>query len=70
METEKYSDVIDQASQLEMLASSYAIEEIRGRIRPIPVNTSKKCWSCGEKLNDTRRFCDRYCADDWEKSNK
>lgn len=69
METEKYSDVIDQASQLEMLASNYAIEEIRGRIKPIPINTSRLCWACGEKLSDTRRFCDRYCADDWEKNS-
>jgi len=24
------------------------------------------CLNCGETLNDTRRWCNKDCADDWE----
>ena len=24
------------------------------------------CLNCGEKLNDSKRWCDKDCADDWE----
>jgi predicted amidophosphoribosyltransferase len=24
------------------------------------------CLNCGEKLNDSRRWCDKDCADDWD----
>jgi hypothetical protein len=24
------------------------------------------CLNCSEPLNDNRRWCDKYCAEDWE----
>ena len=24
------------------------------------------CLNCGTKLNDSRRWCDKDCADDWD----
>jgi hypothetical protein len=30
------------------------------------VKGTGQCLNCGEKLNDSRRWCDKDCADDWD----
>lgn len=58
------TDEIDQANRLAEMertaSASHRKPEPRLRI-------SKHCHWCGEPLQQPGRFCDRHCADDYER---
>ncbi|WP_372941466.1 hypothetical protein [Shewanella sp.] len=59
------ADNIDRANEI--------TEQLKERqIKAARENTSLAkatgyCLNCSEKLNDSRRWCDPNCRDDWEK---
>lgn len=60
------SDEVDAANEQVAMneARSIAYAQIEAN-KPIP--TSEHCLWCAAKTKDGRRFCNRSCADDWEK---
>jgi formylmethanofuran dehydrogenase subunit E len=66
------ADTIDNASEAEELMTRAAISMVVAKNKPI--EPSAECLQCGEPIeqNDVvpRRWCDRTCRDDWERSKK
>ena len=66
---EAISDVIDQASHLEQMASDMKVKEIQANANKLEVEPIEQCLYCGEKYeeNSNKRWCDSFCRDLYEK---
>lgn len=63
------ADEVDLANaQVELNEQRSIVYARQQANKPIP--TSEFCLWCGSATKDGRRFCDRICADDWEKFGK
>lgn len=61
------SDLFDAASELEEFQRQRAITDAR-RAQPAAVATGY-CLDCGEPVAAPRRWCNRECAERWERDN-
>ena len=61
------ADEADMAHELEQLALNCALEQRKGGGRLIPKGL---CYNCEEPLPAEKIFCDKACADDWERRQK
>lgn len=60
-------DEVDLANMQVELNEQRSIDYAREQAnKPIPKGTGECLW-CGSKIVDERRFCNRECADCWEK---
>jgi len=58
------TDIYDQASDREEQDRNLAIEHHRKANKSLlPVGS---CYFCDSAINESRIFCDKECADDWE----
>ena len=64
------SDVIDDAAEVIERTLEANIKAAREAIIDPMSNDTGECLWCGSEVSDGRRFCDKYCADDWEKMRK
>lgn len=62
------ADEIDRAAEQEQVLRDSAIYTAR-QVRNIIFSTGK-CLHCDAKVDDTHRWCNSDCRDDWEKINK
>lgn len=60
------SDIIDQAEHQEQMARAIAIKKAQSAVLDTS-NPSGKCWQCGEKVDNRRRWCGVECRDMYEK---
>ena len=61
------SDLVDNANATAEYLAGLAVKEARTNKKgPEPTG---HCLNCGEDLSDSRRWCDKDCASDWEKLN-
>jgi hypothetical protein len=60
------SDIFDDASDMEQLHRDHLINEIR---KAKPLKTTGRCLYCNAELPD-RKFCDTWCASDWENEQR
>lgn len=63
----RFADQTENAEWLEQSERDYMIKKAQEAAQAVPVNELGHCWQCDEKVPDTRRFCDRYCADLWRR---
>ncbi len=59
------SDEADMAHEIEERMRSAAL-----RRRHATLPAVGQCYSCGEPVDDGRRFCDRDCLDDWQRAER
>lgn len=63
-------DELDCAATLTQEMTDREITRVRQEAAKIDIsNSSGECWYCGEPTGNDRRWCDRDCADMWEKEN-
>jgi hypothetical protein len=55
-------DEADAAAHQEELARAAALRRRHATLPAVGV-----CYSCAERVDDGRRFCDKDCLADWEK---
>lgn len=65
---ERLTDQLDIASELEQKAANIAIDAAHEAAKKPEVEATGSCLFCGEDFpkDDTRRFCDANCRDDWQ----
>jgi hypothetical protein len=56
------SDELDMASAQEEVYLAAALNRRQASLTAIGT-----CYSCAERVDDGRRFCDAECAQDWER---
>jgi len=64
------SDILDIASENEMVARAAAVSKIQNK--PAAALATGYCLECGEPLIDSvegQRWCDKDCRDDWQRWN-
>lgn len=61
--TDKLTDPLDIASDLEQAERDYAINAARNYKSPVATGL---CLNCSAEVSAGRRWCDKSCADDWE----
>jgi hypothetical protein len=62
---QKMADEVDVASDMMEAQISRAVAKAAGL--EIPKNTTGKCLSCLEKVEDGRRWCDADCREEYER---
>lgn len=68
---EHYADTADEADRIFSAINEKRIAVIRQHAAKIDTsNPSGDCWHCGESIGVERRFCNRDCADGWEKDDR
>lgn len=55
-------DVLEKVAELQEMLTEVAVRNIRKRA-VIPVNTTGRCLTCDEPVEDGRRWCDALCRD-------
>jgi RNA polymerase-binding transcription factor DksA len=66
--TEHYADTADEADRIFTAIHEKRIALIRQDAARIDTgNPSGECWYCGKSVGLERRFCNRECADGWER---
>ena len=63
--SDHHSDPSDVASDNEQTERETAVSAIQAKIKPIV--KSDICLSCEKPTLSGRRWCDKFCRDDWEK---
>jgi len=58
----KLMDEIDRAQTLQEQALEIALKS-----RPERLPATGYCYYCSEEISASKRFCDEYCRDDWDK---
>lgn len=58
-------DLFDDASNLEEFHRAKAIE--RARTAPAGPKATGRCLYCNKHVEAERRWCDKYCAEHWER---
>ena len=67
-DTPKTADESDQASDLSAFFADIGIYQARQNAANISIiNASGECLNCGFEVKHNGRFCDKECADEWEK---
>lgn len=62
------ADPYDVASELEELDRLSALNKLKSKSPPPPLETGY-CLFCGEKCEAGRRWCNSECRDEWEFEN-
>lgn len=63
----RYADDNDHASALEEEERTYRLSEIRRSAESVRLKFVGVCYSCSEAVAQPRVFCDRFCADQFER---
>lgn len=63
------ADEIDRAEHLQSIILDAAVKQRRD-VSGVPVMGTGRCHSCGDRVEDGRRWCDADCRDDWEKGER
>ena len=61
-------DLLDAAQDLELMQRQQAIDTAR-RVTPVAVATGN-CLHCDAPVQAPRRWCNRECAERWERENR
>jgi hypothetical protein len=56
---------MDEADAADVTREQALAAALRRRHAALPAVGT--CYSCGERVEDGRRFCDADCAQDWER---
>lgn len=71
-EAEKHADPIDTASDRTQQEISHLLRENAARVieqnAAAIAQTTGRCLHCDESVEANRRWCDRYCASEWERN--
>ena len=59
------SDIFDDASDLEEHHRSVAIA--KARLQKKELKITGFCLTCNERLEDSKRFCDAWCRDEYQR---
>jgi hypothetical protein len=57
------ADDIDKANDQAQLILDKQLAIARGKPLNVFQNTSGSCWECEAKVDDSRRWCSKECAD-------
>jgi hypothetical protein len=63
------SDIIDNANDLVEQTDSFALRDIRSKLKP-EAEATGYCLACSEEVAPPRRWCDADCRDMWEKDKR
>lgn len=59
---------MDEADAADLTQQQNLTRALRMRHATLPAVGT--CYSCGERVEDGRRFCDRDCLDDFERAER